>query len=164
MKAKDIMEQVKDYLSPDDTIRNAVNKMRVVKRDDGIVGLKGMIVLDSEGNLVGMVSVKDILKAIIPFYMTMTELGEFTWEGMLAEMTKKVADRKVEEIMVKDVITVSGDAPLMECADLIIKHNLQRVPVLNKDKKVVGIIYVRDLYHAIVKVLLDDKGEGVHNL
>jgi len=164
VKAKDIMEQVKDYLSPDDTIRNAVNKMRVVKRDDGIVGLKGMIVLDNEGNLVGMVSVKDILKAIIPFYMTMTELGEFTWEGMLAEMTKKVADRKVEEIMVKDVITVSGDAPLMECADLIIKHNLQRVPVLNKDKKVVGIIYVRDLYHAIVKVLLDDKGEGVHNL
>ncbi len=164
MKAKDIMEEVKDYLSPDNTIRNAVNKMRVVKRDDGIVGLKGMIVLDSEGNLVGMVSVKDILKAIIPFYMTMTELGEFTWEGMLAEMTKKVADRKVEEIMMKDVITVSGDAPLMECADLIIKHNLQRVPVLNKEKKVVGIIYVRDLYHAIVKVLLDDKEEGVHNL
>ncbi len=164
MKAKDIMEEVKDYLSPDNTIRNAVNKMRVVKRDDGIVGLKGMIVLDSEGNLVGMVSVKDILKAIIPFYMTMTELGEFTWEGMLAEMTKKVADRKVEEIMMKDVITVSGDAPLMECADLIIKHNLQRVPVLNKEKKVVGIIYVRDLYHAIVKVLLDDKGEGADNL
>ncbi|NOZ25010.1 MAG: CBS domain-containing protein [Nitrospirae bacterium] len=157
MKAKDIMEQVKDHLSPDDTIRDAVNKMRVVKRDDGIVGVKGMIVLDGEGNLVGMVSVKDILKAIIPFYMTMTELGEFTWEGMLAEMTKKVADRRVREIMIKDVITVPEDAPLMECADFIVKHNLQRVPVVNKERKVVGIIYVRDLYNAIVKVLMNDK-------
>ncbi len=157
VKAKDIMEQVKDHLSPDDTIRDAVNKMRVVKRDDGIVGVKGMIVLDREGNLVGMVSVKDILKAIIPFYMTMTELGEFTWEGMLSEMTKKVADKKVEEIMVKDVITVPEDAPLMECADFIVKHNLQRVPVVDREKRVVGIIYVRDLYNAIVKVLLNDK-------
>jgi len=161
VKAKDIMEQVKDYLFPDDTIRNAVNKMRVVKRDDGIVGVKGMVVLDSEGNLAGMISVKDILKAIIPFYMTMTELGEFTWEGMLAEMTKKVADKKVEEIMTRDVITVSEDAPLMECADLIVKHNLQRVPVMNKEKKVVGIIYVRDLYNAIVKVLLDEEVENL---
>ena len=155
MKAKDIMEPVRDYLSPDDTLKEAVNRMRVVRRGNGVVGVKGMVVLDGEGNLVGIVSIKDILKAIIPYYMTMTELGEFTWEGMLVEMAKKVAGKKIEEIMTKDVITVSEDAPLMECADFIVKHNLQRLPVLNKEKKVVGMIYVRDLYYTIVQALLD---------
>ncbi len=159
MKARDIMEPIKNRLSPDDTLKEAVNKMRVTIRKGEKVGVKGMIVLDNEQRLVGMLSIKDILKAIIPSYMTLTELGEFTWDGMLEEMAKKVADKKVSEIMTRKVITVPEDAPLMECADLIVKHNLQRLPVLDREKRVVGIVYVRDLYYAIVKALFE-KEEG----
>ncbi|GMT46455.1 MAG: hypothetical protein IEMM0007_0021 [bacterium] len=155
MKAKDIMEPVKDTLTPETTLKDAVNRMRVAGRGDGRAGAKGMIVLDN-GKLAGIVSIKDILKAIIPSYMTLTELGEFTWDGMLEEMAKKVSDKKVEEIMTRNVITVSEDAPLMECADHVVKYNLQRIPVLNRDKKVVGIIYVRDIYYAIVRALFDN--------
>ncbi len=154
MKAKEIMEPVKDTLTPETTLKDAVNRMRVAGRGDSRAGAKGMIVLDN-GKLAGIVSIKDILKVIIPSYMTLTELGEFTWDGMLEEMAKKVADKKVEEIMTRDVITVSEDAPLMECADHVVKHNLQRIPVLNKEKKVVGIVYVRDIYYAIVRALFD---------
>ncbi|NOY40128.1 MAG: CBS domain-containing protein [Nitrospirae bacterium] len=160
MKAKDIMEPVKETLTPETTLKEAVNRMRVARRGNGRVGVKGMIVLDN-GKLAGIVSIKDILKTIIPSYMNLTELGEFTWDGMLEEMAKKVADRKVEEIMTKDVITVSEDASLMECADHVVKHNLQRIPVLNKEKQVVGIVYIRDIYYAIVQALFDklDKEE-----
>jgi len=154
VKAKEIMEPVKDTLTPETTLKDAVNRMRVAGRGDVRAGAKGMIVLDN-GKLAGIVSIKDILKVIIPSYMTLTELGEFTWDGMLEEMAKKVADKKVEEIMTRDVITVSEDAPLMECADHVVKHNLQRIPVLNREKKVVGIIYVRDIYYAIVRALFD---------
>ncbi len=159
MKVKDIMEPVIDVLSPKDTLKEAVNKMRVAKRGATKVGVKGMLVLDEKGNLVGMVSLKDILKMIIPFYMSYSDLGDFTWDGMLEEMTKKVADKRVEEFMTKDVITIVEDAPLMECADMMVKHNLQRIPVINKDKRVVGIVYVRDLYYAIVKALLEKEDE-----
>ncbi len=155
MKAKDIMEPIKSYLSPDDTLKEAVNKMRVCNRDGKKVGVKGMIVLDSAQNIVGMLSIKDVLSAIMPSYMSITELGEFTWDGMLERMCKKVEDKKIGDIMTKNVITVPEEAPLMEVADFIVKHNLQRVPVVNKEKKVVGIVYVRDLYYAIVKVLFD---------
>ncbi|HHN63856.1 MAG TPA: CBS domain-containing protein [Nitrospirae bacterium] len=155
MKVKEIMEPVIDYLSPEETLKDAVNKMRVARRGEKKVGVKGLIVLDEKGNLVGMVSIKDILKTIIPFYMSYTSLGEFTWDGMLEDMAKKVADKRVSEFMTKDVITIDEDAPLMECADMMVKHNLQRVPVVNKDGKVLGIVYVRDLYYALVKTLLD---------
>jgi len=158
VKAKDIMEPITETLTPETTLKEAVNKMRVARRGNGWAGVKGLIVLDN-GNLAGMVSIKDILRAIIPSYMTLTELGEFTWDGMLEEMAKRVAGKKVEEIMTRDVITVSEDAPLMECADLVVKHSLQRLPVLNKDKKVIGMIYIRDLYQAIVQALLDKDKE-----
>jgi CBS domain-containing protein len=150
------MEPVKGYLRPDETIKEAVNKMKVIRRDETGLGVKGLIVVDASGNLVGILSIKDILKAIIPKYMEIAELGEFTWDGMLEEMAKRVADKKVEEIMTKDAITVLEDAPLMECASLMVKHNLQRIPVINKEGKVVGMVYIRDIYYTIVKTLLED--------
>jgi predicted transcriptional regulator len=159
VKAKDIMEPIKSYLSPDNTIKDAVNKMRVSDRGKEKVGVKGLIVLDSVQNMVGMVSIKDILRAIIPSYMAITDVSEFTWDGMLEEMCKKVENKKVSEIMTKEVLAIPEEAPLMEVADYIVRHNLQRIPVVNKDKKVMGMIYVRDIYYAIVKVLLDG-GEG----
>ncbi len=155
MKVSEIMEPVKDYLLPENTLKEAVNRMKVARRGEKRVGVKGLIVLDEQKNLVGIVSIKDILKTIIPFYMAYAKLGEFTWDGMLEEMAKKVSDKRVSEFMTKDVITIDEDAPLMECADLMVRHNLQRVPVVNKEKRVTGIVYVRDLYYAIVKALLE---------
>ena len=155
MKVRDIMEPVKDYLYPEETLREAVNKMKVIKRQGTGIGVKGLIVIDEKGNLVGMVSIKEILKAIIPYYMEIVEVEEFTWNGMLEQMAKKVADKKVKEIMEKDVVTIHDYAPLMECATLMVKHDLQRIPVIDENGKVTGIVYVRDLYYAVVKALLD---------
>jgi CBS domain-containing protein len=139
VKAKDIMEPVKSSITPENTLKEAVNMMRVCRRGEAMVGVKGMIVIDKAGNFVGMVSMKDILREIIPSYMAITELGEFTWDGMLEEMCKKVEDRKVGDVMTKDIV----------------KHNIQRLPVLDKERKVVGIIYLRDIYYAIVKTMFD---------
>ncbi len=157
MRAKDIMEPIKGYLSPEDTLKEAVNKMRVTLRGEKKIGVKGLVVLDKDQTLIGIISIIDILRAIIPHYMSFTELSDFTWDGMLEEMAKKVADKKIKELMTKEVITVYEDAPLMECAILMVKHNLQRIPVINKDRKVLGMIYIRDLYYAIVKALFDEK-------
>ena len=152
MRARDIMEPVQETLSPSESLRDAVKKMRVARRGNGI-GVKGLIVVDEDSNPVGMLSMHDILRAIMPSYLSLSELGEFTWDGMLEQMCRKVADRKVADIMSREVITVPEDAPLMECAELMVNHNLHRIPVVDSSSKVVGMIYVRDLYHAIVRAL-----------
>ncbi len=159
MKVKDIMEPIKDYLSPDETLKDAVAKMKVARRGEGKVGVKGIVVIDESEKLIGIVSIKDVLKAIVPAYLSLseTDIGVFTWEGMLIEMIKKAADKKVKDIMTTHVFTVPENAPLMECADFIVKHNLQRIPVVNKEKKLIGIVYIRDLYYAIVKALLEEE-------
>jgi len=160
MKAKDVMEPIRDWLKPDDTIQEAVKKMRITRRGNGLIGVKGMVVLDENGNLVGMLSIKDILKAIIPSYMQLSELGEFAWDGMLEEMAKKIANKSVKEIMTKEVITVEEDAPLMECADIMVKKQLQRLPVVDKEGKVVGMVFIRDLYYAIVDAMFGKEDIG----
>jgi len=160
MKARDVMEAIKDALHEDDTIRTAINKMRVATRRTGWFGVKGLVVLDSRSKLVGMLSMEDILQAIVPIYLKQSDLRGFTWDGMLESMALRIADKPISEIMHREVITVPEEAPLMECAELMINRNIHRLPVLDSEGKVSGMVYLRDLYYAITKVLHDDKEDG----
>jgi CBS domain-containing protein len=156
MKVKDFMIPVQDSLSPGMTLKEAVNLLRVARKGEERVGLKGLPVLDKGGKLVGMLSMTDVLKAVHPSYLSLMNLSNFTWEGMVESLAKNVADKKVEEVMSKGVITVNEGDPLMECVDLMIKNNIKRMPVLDSSGKVAGMIYERDIFFAIVKAMLED--------
>jgi predicted transcriptional regulator len=156
MKAKDFMIPIQDSLSSEKTLKEAVNLLRVARKGEERIGLKGLPVLDKDGKLAGMFSMTDVLKAVHPSYMSLMNLSNFTWEGMVESLAKSVADKKVETVMSKGVITVKEDDPLMECVDLMIKNNIKRLPVLDKTGKVAGMIYERDIFFAIVKAMLED--------
>lgn len=160
MKAKDLMIPLQDYLSPENTLKEAVNLLRTAKRGEERVGVKGLPVLNEKGMLVGMLSMRDILKAVFPFYLMMMELGDFTWDGMVEGIAKRSADRLVRDIMTKVVITVDEDAPLMECIDHMIKHNIKRLPVIDKSGRVVGMLYERDVFFALTKAMLEESNGG----
>jgi len=53
------------------------------------------------------------------------------------------------DIMTNTVITVGPDRPLKEIAQLLIKHRISAVPVINEDKKLMGIVSEGDLVHRI---------------
>jgi CBS domain-containing protein len=156
MKAKDLMIPIQDFLNPDNTLRDAVNLLRIAKKGEEKVGVKGLPVLNKDGKLVGMLSMTDILKAVHPSYMSLMNLSNFTWDGMVESLAKSVADKKVETVMSKEIFTVKEDDPLMECVDLIIKNNIRRLPVIDKAEKVAGMIYERDVFFAIVKAMIED--------
>jgi CBS domain-containing protein len=157
MKVKDLMVPFFDYLRPDNNLREAVNLLRTAVRGDQKFGVMALPVLDEKENLVGMLSMMDILRAVYPSYMSMMNLGEFTWDGMLESLAKQAGNRKVREFMTSPVITVHEDDPLMECVDRILKNRVRRMPVIGKSGKVVGMIYTRDIFYAITKTMLDEK-------
>jgi len=161
MKVKDIMVPIHDFLKPDSTIREAVNLLKTASRGEQRVGVMGLPVFDDSGKLVGMLSMTDILKAVYPSYMSMMNLGDFAWEGMLESLAAQAKDKKVEEFMSRDVVTVNENEPLMECVDLILKKRVRRIPVLDKEGKVVGIVYLRDIFFAITKAMLGEDNRGV---
>jgi CBS domain-containing protein len=155
MKVKDIMTPITDHLSPEDTLQSAVVKMRTAKRRD-LSGVKGLMVLNDRGEMVGVLTIKDVLRATIPVYLD-TRLSRLSWDGMLEEMAKKVACRRVKEFMSKRLVTVPEDAPLMVCADLLIQEKMQRLPVLSKDNRVVGIVYIKDIFTVVSQIFLDQE-------
>lgn len=153
MKAKDLMVPLSDYLSPENTIEEAVRLLISARRGERRVGVKGLPVLDKSGGAAGMLTMRDILKAVLPSYMSLMNLGDFTWDGMLEEMAKRVAGKKIKEIMSTEVTTVGEEAPLMECVDHMIKGNFKRLPVVDSGGRVVGMLYERDLFLTITKAM-----------
>ena len=71
-----------------------------------------------------------------------------------AKMTEAVEGFKVMKI------AKSEDDPLMECVDHILKNRVRRMPVLDKTYKVVGMVYMRDIFYAITKVMLEESNGG----
>jgi CBS domain-containing protein len=160
MKAKDLMVPVQDYLKPETTLREAVNLLRVAKRGEERQGVKGLPVLDRDGKVVGMLAIRDILKAVYPSYMSMMHLSGFSWDGMVESIAKRVGNDRVEAHMSRNAVTIGEDKPLMECLDNIVTHNVARLVVLDKTGKVAGMLYERDLFFAIVKAMLDENNGG----
>jgi CBS domain-containing protein len=147
------MAPITEYLSPEDTLQQAVRTMRSAKRWHGL-GVKGMVVLDDRGELVGILAIKDILRATIPVYLD-PKISRFSWDGMLEEMARRVACKKIKDFMSREVVTIDDEASLMACTDLLIKKNLQRLPVVNQEGKAVGIVYIRDVYNVISRIFVD---------
>jgi len=160
MKAKDIMVPLVDYLKIGTTLKEAVNLFKTADRGNDRTGVMGLPVLDDNGKILGILSMTDILKAVYPSYMSMTNLGHFTWDGMLESLACGVGNKKVGDLMTRKVVTVREDDPLMECVDHMMKENVRRMPVLDKKGQVTGMIYLRDIFFAITQAMLTDSCKG----
>jgi len=160
LKVRDLMIPIHDFLRPDVTLKDAVNLLHIARRDAEKQGVKGLPVLDDHYKLIGILSMRDILKAVYPSYMSMMNLGNFTWDGMLESLAKRAGAEKVTAHMSRDLWTVQENDSLMECVDLMIKHDIKRVPVVDQTGKVVGMIYERDVFNAITNAMFDDRPEG----
>lgn len=160
MKAKDLMVPLVDYLRPDATLREAAFLLRTARRCEKRIGVKALPVLDEHGQLVGILSIGDILKAVYPSYLYLMDLGEFTWDGMVESLAKKMSDRKVSDHMTRAVITVHEESSLMECVDHMLKNGVKRVPIINKEGSVIGMIYERDVFYEITRSMLERHSKG----
>ena len=52
---------------------------------------------------------------------------------------------QVSTIMSTPLITVSADKTVVDAAQMMVKHKVRRLPVVDKSGKVIGIVTVRDL-------------------
>jgi CBS domain-containing protein len=151
MRVKDIMEPVtSNWLRPEQTLYDAICTMRKTKWEESSVN--GMVVLEHGIKLVGIVSIIYVIRAVIPSYLE-DNLGGFTWGGMLEEQVKKAGKMFVLDIMSTDLITIGSDDMLLHCADLMIDNHLQRLPVVDKSGRVLGMVHIRDVYLTVTDIM-----------
>jgi len=106
-------------------------------------------VLDKHGQLVGIVSELDLLKAS-PSPATSLSIYELPY--LLSRI-------KMRDIMTKDVVTATEDMPLEEAALIMAENKIGGLPVMRGDK-LVGIITETDLFKIFLE-MLGAREEGV---
>lgn len=155
MKVIDIMEPLTSWLTPEMTLREAIQVMHHAKRGHGL-SPNAVVVLDGDKKLAGIVSATDILRTIIPSGMYLDEGPDgLSWEGLRHDRVEKTRNIRVNQIMTEDVRVIRTTESIMRCADRLMVEHIRRLPVIGLDGRVVGIVYLRDVYNKITELLCE---------
>ena len=119
-------------------------------------------VIDDDHRVVGMVSDNDLLKR--GGIRVTLSLKKATDPDFVAELHKQLKDpaRKVAEVMTRDVVTVPPDMVLGKAAKLMVEDHVKRLPVVNKERKLVGILGRLDILNTIAAVHLPEWHPQAH--
>jgi CBS domain-containing protein len=145
MKISEIMTKEVKTLSPDTPAVEALNRLFENR-------ISGLPVVDGQGKLVGMFTEKDILRAILPSYVS--QVGRFVYENSPKTIKCKIArlaGAKVGELMRKEVVKVSEGSPVCEVAHIMLTQNVRRVPVVDGEDRVKGIVARSDVLGQLLK-------------
>lgn len=113
---KDFMKKDVQVVSPEETIQEAAKKMKI--------GNFGMLPVGENDKMIGSISDRDIaIRAIA--------------EG-------KPPSTKIREVMSPGIIWAFEDSSLMEGARLMSEHQIRRLPIVNSQKRLVGIVAIGD--------------------
>src|SRR3989338_8250615 len=145
MKVKEVMVKEVDSLSPDISVKEAMDIL--LKRK-----ISGLPVIDKSGKLAGMFTEKSILSYLLPSYIE--NVGRFVYEENPKATKKKLSELcriKVSQLMRKEVVTTTEETALCEAARIMLTQKARRLPVVDKERKIVGIISREDILRAMNK-------------
>ncbi len=121
MKVSEIMTGTVELVSPDTGVREAAKRMA----DEDV----GALPVSKGDALVGMVTDRDI-----------------ALRGVAAG--RQMDESSVEDVMSNGVLYCFDDADCTEVADNMAQNQVRRLPVVNADKRLVGMVALADLARA----------------
>ena len=136
----------------------------VVARVMELAHVKAAPILDSNLDLVGIISDRDIISAsVIEDTVEMSDMSAgadddaWTWESMRDTMSIyysvsriKVPNVLSKDVMVKDMITAASISGVSDCARKMKRSKIDQMPVVNAKQKLLGILRDRDLLKALI--------------
>ncbi len=138
MKAQDVMSVRVHTVRPEDPVSKAV---ALICRHR----ISGVPVVDKPGDLVGLISERDILQAMYP---DKPELKRRRGASGKGGRLRELELLRAADIMVRQVITAPPEADLLLLASLMATRKIRRIPIV-RGKKLVGIVSQGDVYRGI---------------
>jgi len=120
-------------------------------------------ILDNENKLQGIISERDLIRHSsiedsvgVSDFSNGTDDDEWTWESIrdLHTMSYGISrvqlpNKPVKTAMVTNVVAVPQNAEVSECALKMKRARVDQLPVVNGDKKLVAMLYDRELIRAL---------------
>jgi magnesium transporter len=119
-------------IRPEWTVAEALQHLRKV--DPEVETIQSLYAVDDEGHLAGAVSLRKLFPAS--------------------------PDRKIADLMNKNVLTVRPDTPQEEVARQVSKYDIHSIPVVDEHNKPLGIVTVDD----VIDVLIEEQTEDMLHL
>jgi CBS-domain-containing membrane protein len=147
LKARDVMTREVVSVTPDTAIEELA-QLLVGKK------VSAVPVVEKDGKLVGIISEGDLLQRDKPLHIP-TVISIFDWVLYLESSkkfeteVKKITALKVGELCTRDVMTCTPDTPLTEVAQLMVNRHVHLVPVVDEEKKVVGVVARLDIVRSL---------------
>lgn len=143
VKVKELMTTEVVAFKPDDKIHQVAEMLRANR-------ISGAPVIDDQRKVIGIISEADIMRltATIPF-PDIDPLNPFPVFSLSSYMkkVKKIPDEietlfegSVKDMMTKKPVTISPDDSISDAARLMHKNDFNRIPVVDSEGKLVGII------------------------
>jgi CBS domain-containing protein len=117
---------------------------------------RALPVVDDQGRLQGIISTGDLINAgLLPMRRGLVrkalELDSLTAEAIEAPLEEaRQSTRTAQDIMNRQVRTVGPDLPIREAARVMLESELRRVPVVEADNRLVGMLTRADLLQAVL--------------
>jgi acetoin utilization protein AcuB len=115
------------------------DRLEVVKEIFDTMSFHHLLVVDENKKLSGVVSDRDLLRAISPYV------------GSAAETARDLAtlNKRVHQIMTRRPITLRPQSTVAEAVSLLLAHRISCLPIVDEESKPVGIVSWRDLLRAL---------------
>src|SRR3989339_707650 len=163
-KVKELMIPLEDYphIPYWFTIRQTMAIVREAAiKFEGSFEPRAVLVFDEKYQLMGMLTLRDIIKGLEPRFMHETALvkadpnltvlmGDLFGPGM-----REASQKPVSEVMSPIQVTISGNDSIAKAVFMMIKENVGMMPVI-QDSKVAGMIRLSDLFTEISKMVLGE--------
>lgn len=164
---KDVMISISEYPHVPYwvTIREAI---RIVKAsffgEEKCPEPMAILVFDEKYNLMGTLTLRDILMGLEPRFMKSTKKAEgikedesalaLIWDTLFDKSSKDLAEKPVRGIMVPAKYFVEPSDPLTKSAYLMLHHDLILLPVLEHKKKFLGLVRMIEVFDSISDTIL----------
>ncbi len=144
MKVSDIM--TKDVI----TVKRETSVNEVAKVM-GARDISGVPVVDDENHVIGIITELDLIvrntRMEMPHFIEVLDWGRIPLERPkhAKERLQHMLGTQAVDIMTGKVETIGPDAPVEDLAELMVKHRVNPVPVVDENGTLIGIVSRADL-------------------
>ena len=155
--------KIEDAMKKDVIKFNELDKIVDVAQSLRDNKISGGPVVDENNKVVGIISEGDIMRLIeihspkinliLPAPLDLIELPlRMKYElDEVAEDMQKAGSTVIDQIMTKKIIKISPDDSIPKAAKLMDSHKIKRLPVVDSEGKLVGIITRGDIIGSMVR-------------